>query len=242
MLEAMGPDPAIEILIVEDEESIRTGLCDVAAFHGWTPASAATGEEGLREALTGRHAVVILDVMLPGIDGFTICRKLREKLPRQAILMLTAKGAEEDVLEGFRCGADDYVTKPFSVSQLVARVQALLRRSGRLPAAEQRPFAFGPWRVDPASLKATRGEETIDLSRRETAMLALLARERGRIVSRRTLLQEVWGWGNADGVRTRTVDVHFAALRRKVDDRSHELIETVRGEGYRFVDPEAGAS
>src|SRR5687767_1947484 len=111
---SMGTDHEIEILIVEDEEAIRTGLCDVVAYHGWTPFPAASGEEGLRLALTGRHAIVILDVMLPGVDGFTICRRVREKLPRQPILMLTAKGAEEDVLEGFRCGADDYVTKPFS--------------------------------------------------------------------------------------------------------------------------------
>ncbi len=139
----------LPILVVEDEAAIRTGLCDVLAFHGYAPTGVESGEDGLAHALSGRYALVLLDVMLPGMSGFDVCRELRAQRPEQAILMLTARGAEEDVLEGFRCGADDYVTKPFSVSELVARVEALLRRSGALPRAEPGPFSFGPWRVDP---------------------------------------------------------------------------------------------
>src|SRR6185295_9516710 len=111
----------------------------------------ASGEEGLREALDGHYALVVLDVMLPGMSGFDVCRQLRAQRPEQAILMLTARGAEEDVLAGFRCGADDYVTKPFSVSELMARIDALLRRAGRLAKPVSEPFEFAAWYVDPAA-------------------------------------------------------------------------------------------
>jgi DNA-binding response OmpR family regulator len=222
------------ILVVEDESAIRTGLCDVLAYHGHVPEGVASGEDGLRRALASPFALVLLDVMLPGTSGFDVCRALRAERPGQAILMLTARGAEEDVLEGFRCGADDYVTKPFSVAELVARVEALLRRTGALAADAAPPFDFGAWRVDPAARTAARAGETIVLSSREIELLVLFARERGRIVGRRRLLAEVWGLVNVDGIQTRTVDVHIAKLRKKIggDDAP---IETVRGEGYRFV-------
>jgi two-component system response regulator RegX3 len=222
------------ILVVEDEPAIRTGLCDVLAYHGHAPDGVDSGEEGLRRALGTPYALVLLDVMLPGKSGFDVCRELRAARPAQAILMLTARGAEADVLEGFRCGADDYLTKPFSVAELVARVEALLRRTGAV-AVDPSPFAFGAWHVDPAARSAVRDGVTIALSSREVELLGLLARERGRIVSRRRLLTEVWRLEHADGIETRTVDVHVAKLRKKlgVDDR--DPIETVRGEGYRFV-------
>jgi DNA-binding response OmpR family regulator len=223
----------LSILVVEDEPVIATGLCDVLAFHGYAPTAVASGEEGLRRALGGGHALVLLDVMLPGLSGLDVCRALRAERPEQAILMLTARGAESDVLEGFRAGADDYVTKPFSVAELVARVEALLRRSGRL--ADPRPFTLGRWRVDPAARKAADGESEVELSRREVDMLALFARDRGRIVSRRTLLVEVWGMSNADNVQTRTIDVHVGKLRKKLGLSESGPLETVRGEGYRFA-------
>jgi DNA-binding response OmpR family regulator len=168
------------------------------------------------------------------MSGFDVCRQLRAQRPTQAILLLTARGAEEDVLEGFRCGADDYVTKPFSVSELMARIEALLRRAGLASTHPAEPFAFGVWRVDPAGRSAACARGTIELTAREVALLALFARERGRIVSRRRLLVEIWGMQHVDRIQTRTVDMHIAKLRKKIGDDG-DAIETVRGEGYRFA-------
>jgi two-component system response regulator RegX3 len=222
----------LAVLVVEDEAAIRSGLCDVLAFHGYAPSAVESGEEGLRRALETDYALVLLDVMLPGLSGFEVCEELRAKRPEQPILMLTARGAEEDVVRGLRSGADDYVTKPFSVSELMARIAALLRRAGRTAAHAEEPFLLGSWRVEPGSRQACADGTSVPLSRREVAMLALLVRERGRIVSRRTLLREVWGMSRVDHIQTRTVDVHMAKLRKKLPDVP---IETVRGEGYRVV-------
>jgi DNA-binding response OmpR family regulator len=223
----------VRILLVEDEESIREGICDVLTYHGFAATGVGTGEDGLKRALTGEFALVILDVMLPRMNGFDVCQSLREKIPTQPILMLTAKGSEDDVVEGFKRGADDYVTKPFSIRELVLRVKALLRRAGRQDDSE-RTFSFGRWRVDGATLRAQAGKRVLDLTQRELALLALFAREKGRIVSRRSLLQEVWGMVNVDDVQTRTVDMHIAKLRKKVDTDGESTIETIRGAGYRF--------
>lgn len=223
------------ILVVEDEAAIRNGLCDLLVFHGHAPTGVASGEEGLRLALADPYALVLLDVMLPGMNGFDVCRAVRAQRPRQAILMLTARGAEADVLEGFRCGADDYVTKPFSVAELTARIDALLRRAGTLAAPPPEPFDFGAWRIDPAARTAAHARGTVALTPREVALLALFARERGRIVSRRRLLIEVWGLQHVERIQTRTVDMHIAKLRKKIAGPGHDEIETVRGEGYRFV-------
>ncbi len=229
----------LPLLVVEDEPSIRTGLCDVLAFHGYAPRGVESGEAGLSEALSREYALVLLDVMLPGMSGFDVCRELRAQRPRQAILMLTARGSEDDVVEGFRCGSDDYVTKPFSIAELLARIEALLRRAGCAAVETAAPFDFGDWRVDPEDLRAVRvqegGQEEVELSQREVDMLALLVRERGRIVSRRALLQQVWGMAAADRVETRTVDMHVAKLRKKIGRGFDSPIETVRGEGYRFA-------
>jgi len=226
---------SLAILVIEDEAAICSGLCDVLAFHGHRPTGVASGEEGLQRALGDRHALVILDVMLPGMSGFDVCRELRAQRPDQAILMLTARGSEEDVLQGFRCGADDYVTKPFSVSELMARVEALLRRAGVLAQPAVEPFAFGEWRVDPSAQTAVCDTVTVALTAREVALLRLFARERGRIVSRRTLLAEVWGMVHVDEIHTRTVDMHIAKLRKKIEAHAPGTIETVRGAGYRFA-------
>jgi DNA-binding response OmpR family regulator len=227
----MSDKPAI--LVVEDEEAIRRGVCDVLAYHGFAPEGVARGDEGLRRGLANQHALAILDVMLPGRNGFEICRELRGTLPQLPILMLTARGAEPDVLEGFRAGADDYVTKPFSVAELVARVEALLRRSGAREPAPAAPFAFGAWHVDPATRTATQGEQEVELTRLEHELLALFASEPGRILGRRRLLRELWGFAQPDRIETRTVDMHIAKLRKKLGADAAR-IETVRGEGYRF--------
>ena len=225
----------LPILVVEDEAAIRTGLCDVLAFRGYAPTGVGTGDDGLREGRSGRYALLVLDVMLPGLSGFAVCAQVRDQWPEQPILMLTARGSEADVLEGFRAGADDYVTKPFSVAELMARVEALLRRAGRLPRAAEVAFEFAGWAIDPGTRVAVRAAAREELSRLEVGVLALLARERGRIVSRRALLREVWGMAHADGVQTRTVDMHIAKLRKKLGLDERGPIETVRGEGYRFA-------
>jgi two-component system response regulator RegX3 len=219
------------VLVVEDEESIRSGLRDVLAFRGYAVESAEDGESGLRELLSGRFDLAVLDVMLPGRSGFDVCRKARASGVSLPILMLTAKGSEDDVVEGFQSGADDYVTKPFSIRELLARVEALLRRiSGEAPLES---FGFGKFVVDESTLLASGNGETHELTPREVALLRVFLRERGRIVSRRKLLREVWHMVNSDEVETRTVDVHIAKLRKKLDPEGR-LIRTVRGAGYRF--------
>ena len=222
------------VLVVEDEPAIRRGLLDVFAHHGYEAQGAATGEEGLREALAGGFELVVLDVMLPGLSGFDVCVKLRAAQPRLPILMLTARGSEDDVLRGFRAGADDYVTKPFSLAELHARVQALLRRAGERALDTLPAFRIGALEIDAARLVARDGDAETPLTRREVELLALLAEQRGRIVSRRTLLREVWRFEHAAHIETRTVDMHVAKLRKKLG-AARDLIETVRGEGYRLL-------
>jgi len=234
----------IRVLVVEDETAIRNGLLDVLAFHGYEPEGVERGDDGLEAARDERHDLLLLDVMLPGMNGFDVCEKLRESRPRLPILMLTARGSEEDILRGFRCGADDYVTKPFSIAELLARVESLARRSGLQDTEEESdsPFAFGRWTVDPTELRARRGgggesgedDEERELTRREVELLTSLAGQKGRIVSRRSLLVELWGYPDPDRVETRTVDMHIAKLRKKLDGQGASLIETIRGEGYRY--------
>lgn len=226
----MGDKP--RILVVEDEANIREGVCDVLAFHGYAPEAVADGESGLTRALSEEYALLILDVMLPGMNGLDVCSKVRAGQRELPILMLTAKGSEDDVVEGFRVGADDYVCKPFSVRELSARVKALLKRSGAL--SEQAAFSVGGWTVDASRNQASRQGEAVELSPRESAILVLLYSERGRIVSRRRLLSQVWKLNNSEQIETRTVDMHVAKLRKKLDRDGSSPIETVRGQGYRL--------
>lgn len=223
--------PALRILVVEDEPSIQRGLCDVLTFRGYRAVPVMSGRRALEQLEAESFALVLLDVMLPELDGFSVCRELRARGSQIPVLMLTAKGGEDDVLRGFEAGADDYVSKPFSVRELVARVQALLKRAGKL---ERDKFRFGPFEVDPERGRASCEQAEIELSSREVQILRLLAEEPGRIVSRRVLLREVWGMLNVDGVETRTVDVHIAKLRRKLGRQGDALVQTVRGQGYRL--------
>ena len=219
------------ILVVEDERSIRDGLCDLLTFHGYEVEAVESGEAGLKAILRGPFQLVLLDVMLPGINGFDVCRQVRDAGATVAILMLTAKGSEDDIVEGLRSGADDYVTKPFSVRELTARVEVLLRRTD---ARQEKEIRFGAWTVDPGTLSASHNGERRELTPRELELIALFVRERGRIVSRRTLLKEVWEMARVAEVETRTVDMHIAKLRKKLDPDG-QLILTVRGAGYRYT-------
>jgi two-component system, OmpR family, response regulator RegX3 len=217
------------VLIVEDEPSIRRGLSDVLRFRGCEVVAVADGAEGLRLGESVRFDLIVLDIMLPELDGFSVCERLRAAGREMPILMLTAKGDEDDVVRGFEAGANDYVIKPFGVRELTARLDALLRRSPRAAADE---FRVGPLVVDAVRGEARAGDDCFELTPREVLLLKLLARDQNRIVSRRTLLRDAWDMNNADQVETRTVDVHVAKLRKKLG-RYGELIETVRGQGYR---------
>lgn len=232
------------ILVVEDDPAILEGLLDLFAFHGYAPCGAVDGETGLRLALEKGFDLVILDVMLPGRDGFSVCRELRSRKPRQAILMLTAKGDEDDVVTGFRGGADDYVRKPFSLRELLARVEAVMRRFAFLPQPER--TVVGGWEVDGENLLLRKGERQVSLTRREMEIVIYLIRNRDRTVPQRELLREVWKFRDP-GIETRTVDIHLANLRKKIAALAPEVgktgfsIRTVRGKGYRMVAEEGEA-
>jgi DNA-binding response OmpR family regulator len=223
--------PELRVLVVEDEVSIRQGLCDVLAFRGYRVEAAADGRSALEQVARQSFDLILLDVMLPEIDGFAVCASIRKDGREVPIVMLTAKGSEEDILRGFELGADDYVTKPFSVRQLLARVQALLKRAGRF-ATES--FRAGAFEINPEHSLAKSAQASVELTAKEVQILRLLSEEPGRIVSRRTLLREVWGMNNVENVETRTVDMHIAKLRKKLGDDDAALVETVRGQGYRI--------
>ena len=229
-------DRQIRILIVEDEEAIREGLIDVLVFHGYEVDSAATGPEGLEKALTGKYDLVLLDIMLPGIDGYEICNQVREVDRDQPIIMLTAKTADEEIIHGLKLGADDYVAKPFSIQQLVLRVEAVLRRSqvGREQAST---LSLGDVTIDMDNLSGSNGKDEIAFTRREIEILAYLATHSKRPVSREELLSKVWGYARGIDLETRTVDIHIAKLRRKIeaDPKEPARLITVRGAGYRLV-------
>ena len=225
------------ILIVEDEAAIRTGLIDVFVYHGYDVDAAAEGPEGLRKALGGGFDLVLLDVMLPGIDGFDVCRRIRDRDRDQPVILLTARGGDEDIIHGLSLGADDYVAKPFSVAQLVLRVQAVLRRT-RKAASEEALIRLGEdISIDTRNLELRRGTTTIAFTRREMDLLQYLHANAERPVSREELLHKVWGYARHLDVETRTVDIHIAKLRRKIeaDTAAPCHLVTVRGAGYRLL-------
>jgi two-component system response regulator RegX3 len=227
----------IRLLIVEDEAAIRSGLTDVFVYHGYDVEFAVDGPAGLGMALSGRFDLILLDVMLPGMDGFEICNRIRAQDRDQPVIMLTAKGTDEDIIRGLSLGADDYVAKPFSVAQLVLRVQAVLRRS-RIGAELDALFRLGEdVEVDCRNLQGQRGNELLTFTRREVEMLQYLRQNPDRPVSRDELLAKVWGYANNHDIETRTVDIHIAKLRRKIeaDPAKPRHLITVRGAGYRLV-------
>jgi DNA-binding response OmpR family regulator len=225
------------ILIVEDEPAIRTGLIDVFVYHGFDVEFAVDGVSGLSLALAGVYDLVLLDVMLPGRNGFDVCAAIREVDREQAIIMLTAKAADEDVIRGLALGADDYVAKPFSVAQLVLRVKAVLRRV-RPAASEHDVIALMEGgQIDLQNLSVSVAGQEQRLTRREADVLRYLHEHRQRPVPRDELLHKVWGYARNLGIETRTVDIHIANLRRKIerDPRSPRHLVTVRGGGYRWT-------
>ena len=222
------------VLVVEDDTAIRRGLMDVLEFEGFQTLEATDGHEGLEAALQADYDLLLLDLIMPGPDGFEILRQVRESRPTIPVIILTAKGEEGDRVRGLKLGADDYVLKPFSVKELMARVEAVLRRS------PERPTDVSEVAVPGGVADLSRGRvchvdgETFDLSEREQEVLRYLASHAGRVISRDELLARVWRI-RSGRIETRTVDMHIARLREKLRDRNGQLLVTVRGKGYMFT-------
>jgi two-component system, OmpR family, alkaline phosphatase synthesis response regulator PhoP len=223
------------ILIVEDESGLATTLKDRLQKAGHTVSVALEGNSGMAMALREPFDLLILDLMLPGQNGLTICQKLRQLGSNMPILMLTARRQTMDKVIGLRTGADDYLTKPFKMMELLARVDALLRRAGGGRAAGQARYQFGDLKIDIRSTEVMREGRAVALSAKEFQLLRYFVENRGATLSRDQLLREVWGYGGQPS--TRTVDVHVAWLRQKIekDPKNPQLILTVVGLGYKFV-------
>ena len=221
------------ILIIEDEIAIAEGLVDLCELNGYRVKHVIDGESGLAEALSGQYGLVLLDLMLPGMDGFTVCDKIREKDKSLPIIILSAKNSDDDIINGLKFGADDYVPKPFSVPMLLARIEAVLRRSRQTMENEGKLVA-GNLRVNFREYTGVRGTEELAFTRKEIEILEYLWNNRDHAIPRSELLRKVWGYENAESVDTRTVDIHITKLRKKIeDDPAHpKLLVTFRGEGY----------
>ena len=223
-----------KILIVEDEPNMVSGLRDNFEFEGYEVLTAADGLAGLETALKQSPDLVLLDVMMPRMSGLEVCKQLKAKRPSLPIIMLTARGQEVDKVVGLELGADDYVTKPFSVRELLARVRAVLRRAQ--PAAKlQTLYAFGDVELDPRSCQVSRRGKVLEFSSKEFELLKYFLVHSGETLSRDRLLEEVWGYEHFP--TTRTVDAHIVRLRQKVEPKPEEprFILTVHGTGYKFV-------
>ncbi len=221
------------ILIIEDETPMRTALADVLEGEGYRALAAADGEAGLRKAVAEKPDLILLDVMMPKLDGFVVCAELRRLGHATPVLMLTAKGQIEDRVNGLDVGADDYLVKPFSTEELLARVRALLRRTQRHGKSPTK-LTLGEVDIDLARQTAGRGRKVIHLTAKEFAMLRLLAEAAGEPVSREKFLDVVWGY--AAFPTTRTVDTHIGSLRAKLEKNpeSPRWLKTVHGVGYRL--------
>ena len=221
------------VLIVEDEPDMQLGLRDTCEFEGYEVLVAPDGEAGIQQALHAKPDIILLDIMLPKLSGLDVCRYLRKQGIKTPIIMLTARGQEMDKVIGLETGADDYVTKPFGVNELLARVRAHLRRSANFAALEQ--YSFSVVNLDFKGYKATKAGKPLELSPREFETLRYLIVHEGQIVTRDQLLEEVWGYNSFP--LTRTVDNHIAKLRHKLerspDEPQHIL--TVHRVGYKFV-------
>jgi DNA-binding response OmpR family regulator len=223
------------VLIIEDEPDLAMGLRDNLQFEGYQVVVAADGEAGLRAAQRSRPHLVLLDVMLPGMDGFEVLRRLRQRGLRAPVLMLTARGQEIDKVRGLELGADDYITKPFGVRELMARIKAALRRAQNEPAERLEELRVGSARVSFLSGKVVRGRREVPLGHYEAEVLRILVAEAGQVVERARILEEVWGLENEP--LNRSVDNHVVSLRRKIEEdpaRPRHIL-TVHGFGYKFV-------
>lgn len=223
------------VLIVEDDATMLRGLKDNFEFKGYRVLIAADGEEGLNTALNKKPDLIILDIMLPEINGYEVCRLIRKENLNMPIIMLTAKGEESDIVLGLNLGADDYVTKPFSIKELLARAEAFLRRSRQ---TEQDIYEFGDCRLDIPARKLTRKGNEIKLSPKEFSLLEFFVKKPGRALTRDEILNMVWGYDSFIG--SRSIDRFVTTLRNKIepDPRNPTFIHTIREIGYKFEPPE----
>ena len=228
--------PKARILVVEDDPALLRGLLDVLVYNGYEVKGVEDGGRGLDAGLKEAFDLILLDVMLPTLDGFSICKEVRKKKPGQGIIIITAKGSEDDIVTGFNAGADDYISKPFSLREVMVRVEAVLRRTGKNPGDVE--IRFRDIFFDGKNLIAEYQNQTLELTRKEMDIIAYLHRHRDRIVSKKELLTEVWQYADAD-IETRTVDIHMLKLRKKIALLIGDapFVNTIRGEGYR-LEPE----
>lgn len=224
-----------QILVIEDDAAIRQGVVDALAFAGYPTSEADEGEEGLKLAVESDCGLILLDLVLPARDGLSILTEVRAARPTLPVIVMTARGEEADRIQGLRLGADDYVVKPFSVKELLARVEAVLRRSPERPQdISEIRFPGGLADLERCEVRYEDGERC-ELSERESELLLYLARNSGRAISRDEILSRVWRL-NPNGISTRTIDMHVARLREKLHDNSSspQVLLTVRGKGYMF--------
>jgi DNA-binding response OmpR family regulator len=223
-----------KILIIEDEKNMIEGLKFNLEARDYTVIAAFDGETGLMKASEERPDLVILDLMLPGINGYEVCKRLKEKKPELPIIMLTAKSQESDIVTGLELGADDYITKPFSILEVLARINALFRRSNTNSSLPE-IFQLGSLEINFKKYQARKQGKFLHLSPREYEILRFLLEKQGEVVSRDDLLNQVWGYESVPF--TRTIDAHIATLRKKIEENPDNpaLIITVHGRGYKFL-------
>lgn len=226
------------ILIIEDDATMLRALKDNFEFKGYCVLTADDGEEGLNTALNKKPDLILLDIMLPKINGYEICRLIRQENLNMPIIMLTAKGEESDIILGLNLGADDYVTKPFSIKELLARAAAFLRRSRQ---TEQDIYEFGDCRLDIPARKLTNKGDEIKLSPKEFSLLEYFVKKPGRALTRDEILNMVWGYDSFIG--SRSIDRFVTTLRNKIEPDPHNpmFIHTIREIGYKFEPPEESA-
>ena len=223
-----------KILIIEDEVNMIEGLRFNLEARDFVVIDALDGETGLKRAAEEQPDLIILDLMLPGINGYEVCKKLKASMPEIPIVMLTAKSQESDIVTGLDLGADDYITKPFSILELIARINAMLRRSSAHSTIPDL-FQFGNIEINFKKYEASKHGKILKMSPREFEILRYLLERKGEVVTRDDLLNQVWGY--ASFPYTRTIDAHIATLRKKIEDRPEEpeLIITIHGKGYKFL-------
>ena len=237
VLRYLQKEGEMNLLVVEDDTRVADFLARGLQAEGYGVTVVHTGHDGFRMALETELDLIVLDLMLPGMDGLDVCQQLRARRVHTPILMLTALDTLDDKIQGLRLGADDYLTKPFEVDELLARIEALLRRARRFEANIQR-LCVGDLSFDCESLVVRRGDDTIELTSKELALLELLMREPGKVFSRERILNNIWGY--SEDPMTNVVDVYIRRLRSKIDEgAAYPLIKTVRGRGYKLDEQEA---